>query len=84
MSKPKSATAGEKMVMRRLKNTLPGICNCLHDFRTKAVLAEPRADAKAHDSALRRAVRESWAANWEGTSVFKKKKELEQKYNVKL
>ena len=84
------ASAGEKMVMKRLAKTLPGICNGIDDLRYKDVLEQPRSDAKEHDRAIRAAVRETWFAceNHESENSESHKAQIkgqiEQRFGVKL
>lgn len=84
------ASAGERLVMKRLAKTLPGICNGIDDLRYKAVLEQPRSDAKEHDRAIRAAVKEAWYAGlWAGKcrefyQSHMVRVPLEKKYGVKL
>ncbi len=55
--KPKPATAGEKIVLRRVRETLGPKTMTLEEFRTRAVLGHCRREAKDHDAAIRRAVK---------------------------
>jgi hypothetical protein len=52
--KPKPATAGEKIVLRRVRETLGPKTMTLEEFRTRSVLSHCRREAKDHDAALRR------------------------------
>ncbi len=52
--KPKPATAGEKIVLRRVRETLGPKTMTLEEFRTRAVLEHCQREAKDHDAALRR------------------------------
>ena len=55
--KPKNATVGERMVLARVRETLGPKTMTLGEFRTREVLKWCRAEAKAHDRAIARAVR---------------------------
>lgn len=55
--KPKPATVGEKIVLRRVRETLGPKTMTLEEFRTRSVLGHCRREAKDHDAAIRRAVK---------------------------
>lgn len=55
--KKQKITAGERIVFRRLKETLPNICKSVYDLRNKACLAPSWKEAKDYDRAVARAVK---------------------------
>lgn len=55
--KAKRASQGERIVLRRLIKTLPNLNPTLEGLRTRAIFEHCRAEAKEHDTAIRRAIR---------------------------